>query len=199
MAGNSLNIIIIHESEIIQAGLTSVIQQTTNAAIARYISVDTINLSQGYYKYIIFISENYYLPKNIQLLNELFSSVNEFLIVPVFNIIKEKYPAHYVLLNMPLTEIQAKLSKIIDDFKWNETDDNQSDLSQREIEVLQLVAKGLTNKEIADKLFISAHTVITHRKNITEKLGIKSVSGLTVYAVLKKIIDIKDLNPSDLT
>ena len=61
---------------------------------------------------------------------------------------------------------------------------SENDLSAREIEVLILVTKGLINKEIADKLNISLTTVISHRKNITEKLGIKSVSGLTIYAVM---------------
>lgn len=57
-------------------------------------------------------------------------------------------------------------------------------LTAREIEVLVLVTKGFINKEIAEKLNISLTTVISHRKNITEKLGIKSVSGLTIYAVM---------------
>jgi len=61
-------------------------------------------------------------------------------------------------------------------------------LSEREIEVLKQVALGYTNQEIADRLFISKHTVISHRKNITSKLGIKTVSGLTVYAVLNDLI-----------
>lgn len=63
------------------------------------------------------------------------------------------------------------------------------DLSAREIEVLVLITKGLINKEIADKLNISLTTVITHRKNIVEKLGIKSVSGLTIYAVMHGYVD----------
>ena len=62
-------------------------------------------------------------------------------------------------------------------------------LSAREIEVLKLITKGLINKEIAEKLNISLTTVISHRKNITEKLGIKSVSGLTVYAVMNGYIE----------
>lgn len=64
-----------------------------------------------------------------------------------------------------------------------------STLSERETDVLTLVAKGFSNKEIGEKLFISMHTVISHRKNITKKLGIKSISGLTVYAILHKLID----------
>lgn len=63
------------------------------------------------------------------------------------------------------------------------------ELSAREIEVLVLITKGLINKEIADKLNISLTTVITHRKNITEKLGIKSVSGLTIYAVMNGYVE----------
>jgi DNA-binding CsgD family transcriptional regulator len=62
------------------------------------------------------------------------------------------------------------------------------ELSERERDVLVLVARGYTNKEIASELNISPHTVISHRKNIVHKTGIRSVAGLTVYAVLNKLI-----------
>jgi two-component system, NarL family, response regulator NreC len=58
---------------------------------------------------------------------------------------------------------------------------------------VKFVALGLTNKEIADKLYISAHTVITHRKNITRKLGIKTVSGLTIYAIMNNLIALEEI------
>lgn len=61
-------------------------------------------------------------------------------------------------------------------------------LSEREKDILKLVACGLTNQNIANKLFLSVHTVTTHRKNITKKLGIKTVSGLTVYAMMNKLV-----------
>ena len=64
------------------------------------------------------------------------------------------------------------------------------ELSEREKEVLVQVVKGLSNKEIADVLFISTHTVITHRKNISRKLKIHSVAGLTIYAIVNKLIDL---------
>lgn len=75
----------------------------------------------------------------------------------------------------------------------DEKDDETSAslLSQREIEVLRLVASGMINKQIADTLNISINTVLTHRKNITAKLGIKSVSGLSFYAMMNGIIDPK--------
>ena len=64
------------------------------------------------------------------------------------------------------------------------------ELSAREKEILVCVAKGMLNKEIADAENISIHTVITHRKNITRKTGIKTTPGLTVYALLNNLIDI---------
>ena len=64
------------------------------------------------------------------------------------------------------------------------------ELSAREKEILVCVAKGMLNKEIADRFNLSIYTVITHRKNITRKTGIKTVAGLTVYALLNNLIDI---------
>ena len=67
--------------------------------------------------------------------------------------------------------------------------DGRSDLSAREKEILVAVAQGMLNKEIADRFNLSIHTVITHRKNITRKTGIKTVAGLTVYALLAGLMD----------
>jgi regulator of cell morphogenesis and NO signaling len=63
-------------------------------------------------------------------------------------------------------------------------------LSERERDVLIQLVNGLSNKEIADQLCISVHTVITHRKNITRKLNIHSTAGLTIYAIVNKLITI---------
>lgn len=83
---------------------------------------------------------------------------------------------------MSLTNIIQHLKPIIDHItKQNE---NRGKLSEREIDVLKLIVKGLLNKEIAETLNISINTVLSHRKNITSKLGIKSVSGLSVYAMM---------------
>lgn len=72
-------------------------------------------------------------------------------------------------------------------------EEDDSTLSCREKEVLVCVAKGMINKEIADHLNISIHTVISHRKNISQKTGIKTVAGMTVYALLNKLIDIQSV------
>lgn len=65
-------------------------------------------------------------------------------------------------------------------------------LSDREVDVLLNLVHGLSNKEIADKLNISTHTVVSHRKNIIQKTGIKSQSGLTIYAISNKLISLDD-------
>ncbi|MBR3285130.1 MAG: helix-turn-helix transcriptional regulator [Bacteroidales bacterium] len=71
--------------------------------------------------------------------------------------------------------------------------DEREELSDREKEILVCVARGMLNKEIADQNNISIHTVISHRKNITRKIGIKTVAGLTVYAILNGLIDVNTI------
>jgi DNA-binding NarL/FixJ family response regulator len=67
-------------------------------------------------------------------------------------------------------------------------------LTDREKAVLKQLLKGMSNKEVADKLKISPHTVITHRKNIVEKTGIRSLSGLAIYAILNNITNIDEIS-----
>lgn len=69
----------------------------------------------------------------------------------------------------------------------------QPELSAREVEVLSLMVQGLINKEIARRLNIGLTTVLTHRKNIQVKTGIKSLSGLTVYAILNGYVKVEDV------
>ena len=72
----------------------------------------------------------------------------------------------------------------------------QEELSDREKEVVACVVKGMTNKEIAEHLFISLNTVLTHRKNIARKLQIRSVAGLTIYAIVNKLVNIDEVDVS---
>lgn len=83
-------------------------------------------------------------------------------------------------------DIVKKIDAIIHPKQGEEHSD--SSLSEREKDVIKLVAKGYTNKEIADMLNLSIHTIISHRKNITAKFGIKTISGLSIYALLNGII-----------
>ena len=96
-----------------------------------------------------------------------------------------------------LYETRSKIISKMTEYTQSENTKNTDDveLSKRETDVLVAVAKGMMNKEIADQMNISIHTVISHRKNITCKTGIKSVSGLTVYALLNNLIDENELIP----
>lgn len=89
-------------------------------------------------------------------------------------------------------QICRKLRNAIATHSESESSDGY-ELSDRERDILISVAKGKTNKEIADECNISIHTVITHRKNITRKTGIKTIAGLTIYALLNNMITEVDM------
>lgn len=95
-----------------------------------------------------------------------------------------------------LENLSKKIAGLLNMTSEEEDIDSQDTLSQREREIVICVVKGMTNKEIAEKLFLSIHTVITHRRNISKKLQIHSAAGLTIYAIVNKLValsDVKDL------
>lgn len=145
--------------------------------------------------YVIF-EENILTNVSETEINELIEEYSSCKFLYVCNQIPKNCTARYFFLN------SCKAEDIIDKFQSlffaNEDDENtvsneKSILSERELDVVKEVALGLSNKEIAEKLFISINTVISHRKNITDKLDIKSIAGLTVYAMMNNLI-----NPDDI-
>ena len=107
--------------------------------------------------------------------------------IPMDDEQKKQYDALIGLNDDPVL-IVRKLRESLDSRQDN-SETEEYDLSAREKEILVCVAKGMLNKEIADACNLSIHTVITHRKNITRKTGIKTIAGLTVYALLNNLID----------
>lgn len=87
--------------------------------------------------------------------------------------------------------IAKKISTILN--IEEEEEETQDTLSQREREIVAYIVKGFTNKEIADALFLSVHTIITHRRNIARKLQIHSAAGLTIYAIVNKIVELNEV------
>jgi len=134
------------------------------------------------------------LPKNISL-NELTRlSKNTRLMVISDKKIENCPCSNFVLYSDNQKEVLDKFQEFFFEPEDNsQADGNENVLSEREIDILREVASGFSNKKIADKLHISINTVITHRKNITEKLGIKTIAGLTVYALINNIIDAENL------
>ncbi len=89
-------------------------------------------------------------------------------------------------------QLKSKLDKLFET-AVDEASDDAEILSMREKEILTCVVKGQTNKEIAQTLFLSTHTVITHRRNIVRKLEIHSTAGLTIYAIVNKLVEIEEI------
>lgn len=98
---------------------------------------------------------------------------------------------NYLNVTNPLELIIDRLQQLFS-YESNATE-SAKELSARETDVLQLIVTGITNKEIADKLNISLNTVLSHRKNITAKLGIKTISGLTYYAIMNGLISADEI------
>ena len=86
---------------------------------------------------------------------------------------------------MKQNDVSVKISNMI-----SQTPQNDEQLSDREKDVIVALVQGMTNKEIADHLYISINTVITHRRNIARKLQIHSPAGLTIYAIVNNLVDI---------
>ena len=105
-----------------------------------------------------------------------------------------KYFKETIELTDNKQKVVNKLLNILNNNDDSSSQNESVELSNREEDVLVCVAKGMTNKDISEALNISVHTVITHRKNIVKKTGIKSVSGLTVYALLNNLVEESEIN-----
>lgn len=119
--------------------------------------------------------------------------------VPVIAVLTSAYDAScaatydgVIYLTDTSDEVEQKITSVMKSVPADRKGDGE-ELSSREKEILVCVAKGMLNKEIADHFSISVYTVITHRKNITRKTGIKTVAGLTVYALLNNLIDVNSM------
>ncbi|MDR1673719.1 MAG: response regulator transcription factor [Bacteroidales bacterium] len=88
-------------------------------------------------------------------------------------------------------QIKDKIQRIT--FSFQGAEERNTVLSSREKEVIRCVVKGLTTKQIAKTLCLSAHTIITHRRNISTKLQIHNTAGLAIYAIVNKLVTPEEL------
>lgn len=191
-----VKIIVLENSPIIREGIQALLTNVERVNTVTFVA--SLDELEGLIKYpfesIILINPSFILTNTNQF-NQLKSKIEQ---TKWIGIIYSHFPVS--ILNKLDGEIDiydsrknfsSKLTK------WIETDgndnyNNKETLTDREIDVLKLLAEGFSNKEIADNLNISVNTVITHRKNISQKTGIKSVSGLTIYAVVQNLISLDD-------
>lgn len=88
-------------------------------------------------------------------------------------------------------QIKTKVESVISENEQDNSD--KQELSQREKEIVSCIVKGLTNKQIAETLHLSVHTVMTHRRNISGKLQIHSSAGLAIYAIVNKLVSLDEI------
>ena len=178
-----INIAVAETSMIVRTGLISVLKHLPdlNIQTLEVSSIDGLHLCMESHK------------PDILIINPMFDGwIN-------LEELKQKYEAHETkFISLICSVVDSNVLKGYDDsinlFDNIEEDDEDTDsLSQREKEILGCVVRGMTNKEIAEKLYISVHTVITHRRNLTRKLQIHSAAGLTIYAIVNKLVDISEV------
>lgn len=197
MNNHLINIVIVEPSQIVFEGLSNILHRS--GIYCQVFQIDDLD------EITVFINDN----------NPEIIIINPILIqnrLKTFKAIKKNTRALWVALVynffdnemlfsfegiIRITDKQDDIIEMIDKIRGhdgnNKEASTQEQLSERETEVLIQLVNGLSNKEIADKLNISIHTVISHRKNITQKTGIKSQSGLTIYAISNKIILLDNL------
>jgi len=192
--------ILVIDSYLIRKGMVSILDHINGIVIlqefnntgtlAAYLlkqSVDFIIISQSLFDASadLFINNPVLLEKTILLSDEL----------PGTKTMGESSPQVFTSIHLQeeKEKIVEKIQGLLERDDLKNGDLNTVELSPRETTIVRLVSMGLTNRKIADQLFLSAHTVMTHRKNISSKLGIKSVSGLTVYAIVNNIITIEEV------
>lgn len=195
-----MNSVVIHSSSIVRKGLNSVYADLKIGDLLQYSSISEFDSDTNSKIYDIIVVEsgaisisNYDRLKGMcKMILGVFNNEDE---MKADNVYKHKI------------QIWSKYPEVLNYFSdyYNCTEraikkrkKGDNELTDRETDVLKMVALGHTNKDIADKLFISIHTVISHRKNITEKLGIKSISGLTVYAFMNNILDTSSVDVESL-
>jgi len=187
-------IIIFNNSEIILKGISNIINEIGFEPILIK-KIDDFLDHPNLLGYVLLILPQNLYDENATFIEKHFKSTTVLKILVLnYNDIKN----NELHINDSTAIIHHKIQNIINTFNDNNLSINTQELTHREIEVLKLIANGFINKEIADKLSISTHTVISHRKNISEKTGIKTISGLTMYAVIKELINIKDINTNNL-
>ena len=192
--------ILVIDSYLIRKGLVSILNQIPGLAILQEFSTtdtlhdylrkqaaDFIIISQSLFEASadLFINDPDLLEKTILLKEETSGKIKG-----ADAGLKEQASIH---LKDQKHKIVGIIQGLLHQSEVSNKDPFTAELSPRETTIVRLVSMGLTNRQIADQLFLSAHTVMTHRKNISSKLGIKSVSGLTVYAIVNNIITIEEV------
>jgi DNA-binding CsgD family transcriptional regulator len=192
------SIVLISPSDILLTGLAEILRNSLAGEIIQLHRGDEIIDYPELTGHFLIIATPEELEKNSLLIRQILPVTGSIQFMTLHSDLNLTPTVPSISIHDSASLICYKVNEVLNSLDTNPGKETETELTRREIEVLQLLTKGYSNKEIADQLFVSTHTVISHRKNISEKTGIKSASGLTMYAILKKIIDVTDINPDEL-
>ena len=198
MNNDQLKIAIIEPSVIIRSGVSVVLKRIPGYRIQpiEIISVDSMNHYLNIHKPdVLIINPAFWGYFDIAKIKIETSNAKLKCLALVYSAIDESLLRNYddtISIYDSVEQLKEKLDKLFDS-PLSENSEEQNTLSVREKEIITCVVRGLTNKEIAQALFLSAHTVISHRRNIARKLEIHSTAGLTIYAIMNKLIEIDEI------
>jgi DNA-binding NarL/FixJ family response regulator len=199
----NLSVIIAEESYLIRKGLVSLLLEFHSIGkISESDNEESLLECLEKESYTIcFINPSILTSKGIERIHELTAKKSRVMVAILTSESSDNTPlrlfAESISLNQGKSQLVTKMDRLFRRFAKSRPDfEYSSGLSKREKIILRHIALGYTNKEIGEKLFISTHTVVTHRKNITRKIGIKTVSGLTVYAIFNKIVGMDEIRTS---
>jgi len=187
-------VLIAETSYLVRKGLVSLLEQTDGVTELKAAGhPDTIvQTLKEFSPDIILLNSAIQMPVSHDKLLSLLHDKARFIYI-INTPLPEDSPANHISVFDTKNKLAEKLSHHLKQYESLEEKEETEELTPREKLILKHVALGYTNKEIAKKLFISTHTVISHRKNITRKLDIKTVSGLTVYSLINGIIKMEDI------
>jgi DNA-binding CsgD family transcriptional regulator len=187
---------IIHPSEIIRLGFVSLFRTYYNHEVLQFESFADIpyTLTEQETEKVIFFDMNFIVNAKIPDTYK-FNIDTKLICISMTEDVNSYHSCHETItINSHKEEIINLIDRFFEKKETKSSVNGNNILSIREKEVLKYIALGKSNKDIADIIHVSTHTVISHRKNLIEKIGIKSVAGLTVYAILNKIIDMSEIN-----
>lgn len=186
-------IAIMEPSALIAEGLRSVLSKYTNG-FRRFDGNDSEMLKSEILAYrptLLLINENYLGIDTPDFIGAITEKINA---VPIGISYGPRINGDFFKDSINIFDAPDKIVNALCTAAERQQGKENTELSEREKDIIKFVVQGMTNKEIADKLHLSIHTIHTHRKNIANKLNIRSSAGLTIYAILNNIINIDDAN-----
>lgn len=198
MSDSSLKIAIAEPSVIIRSGLSVALKRIQGIHIQTF-EIASYDLLANYIRLhkpdVLILNPSFWGMANLQKIKEdsghntlkCFALLSGMVDESILKFYDEK-----ISLYDTVEQLKEKLDRLFET-STEENNDETNTLSLREKEILTCVVKGQTNKEIAQTLFLSTHTVITHRRNIARKLEIHSTAGLTIYAIVNKLIELDEI------